>query len=80
MKSLRGAPRAAATDRRSVLPWQDGWPVFHDPECPAGHRSGALALLANPDLIHQPDDIVEQVLFDDLSVVPARDRAEVHLE
>lgn len=48
-------------------------------ECPGGYVQRA-ALRADSDLAHEPDDIVEKVLFDDLSVVPARNRAEVHLE
>src|SRR5687768_15377299 len=42
--------------------------------------SGGGGLLAQADLLHEGDQIVEEVLLDDLPVVPPGDRAEIDLE
>ena len=59
---------------------------FAPPAFPAADRFGRRAiaghgLRAEADLLHEGDEVVEEILLDDLPVVaPASDRAELHVE
>lgn len=50
-----------------------------------GHECASLSVLHpkpshNADLLHQPDQIVEEFLFDDFAVLPVRDGAELNMK
>ena len=47
---------------------------------PTEHRAVTASLFADSDLAHETHNIVEEVLLHDLSVLPARDSAEIHLK